>query len=42
LTQNPKALDISESEIESQVKPFIQKILENQKLRETEQQTASL
>jgi hypothetical protein len=35
-------LSISENEIENEVKPFIQKILENQKLRETEQQTAAL
>jgi len=34
LVNDPKALNISESEIETQVKPFLQKILENQKLRE--------
>lgn len=37
LVNDPKALDISETEIENQVKPFLQKILDNQKLRETEQ-----
>lgn len=37
LVKDPKALDISEAEIENQAKPFIQKILENQKLREAEQ-----
>lgn len=42
LTSNPKALDISQSEIEKQTKPFIQEILENQTLRETEKNTASL
>lgn len=42
LASDPKALNISESQIESEVKPFIQKILENQKVRETEQQTAAL
>lgn len=42
LASDPKALSISENEIENEVKPFIQKILENQKLRETEQQTAAL
>ena len=42
LVNNSKALNISESEIETQVQPFIQKILENQKLRETEKQTAAL
>lgn len=39
LVKNPKSLDISESEIETQTKPFIQEILENQKLREAEQTT---
>ncbi|TDO70505.1 L,D-transpeptidase-like protein [Flavobacterium chryseum] len=34
LAKDPKALDISESEMETQTQPFIQKILENQKLRE--------
>ncbi|MBF4516263.1 L,D-transpeptidase [Flavobacterium sp. ANB] len=34
LVSDPKALDISESEIETQTEPFIQKILENQKVRE--------
>ena len=42
LVNDSKALNISESEIETQVQPFIQKILENQKLRETEKQTAAL
>ncbi|MCP2027263.1 hypothetical protein L1276_002420 [Flavobacterium sp. HSC-32F16] len=42
LASDPKALSISENEIENEVKPFIQKILENQKLRETEPQTAAL
>lgn len=42
LTKNSKALDISESQLEKEVKPFVQKILENQKLRETEKQTAAL
>jgi hypothetical protein len=37
LIKDPKALNISEAEIESQVKPFLQKILENQKIREVEQ-----
>ncbi|WP_166919436.1 L,D-transpeptidase [Flavobacterium poyangense] len=36
LTNNPKALDISESELEKQVQPFLKNILENQKLRETD------
>lgn len=42
LVKDPEALNISESEIESQVQPFIQTILENQKIRETEKQTAAL
>lgn len=37
LVSDPKALDISESEIENQVNPFLQKILDNQKVREAEQ-----
>lgn len=37
LVNDPKALDISETEIENQVKPFLQQILDNQKLREAEQ-----
>ncbi|MCI9845871.1 L,D-transpeptidase [Flavobacterium pectinovorum] len=41
LASNPKTLDISEAEIEKQTKPFIQEILENQILRETEQKTTS-
>ncbi|MBF4485205.1 MULTISPECIES: L,D-transpeptidase [unclassified Flavobacterium] len=36
LVKDPKALDISEAEVENQTKPFIQKILENQKVREAE------
>jgi len=39
LVNDPKALDISEAEIENQVKPFLQKILDNQKVREAEQTT---
>lgn len=42
LVKDPEALNISESEIETQVQPFIQTILENQKIRETEKQTAAL
>ncbi|WP_346432340.1 L,D-transpeptidase [Flavobacterium flavipigmentatum] len=42
LAKNPKALNISEAEIKKELKPFIQKILENQKVRETEKQTATL
>ena len=42
LVKDPKALNISEAEIEKEVKPFIQKILENQKVRETEKQTTAL
>lgn len=42
LVKDPEALNISESEIETQVQPFVQKILENQKIRETEKQTAAL
>lgn len=34
LVKDPKSLDISEAEIESQVKPFLKTILDNQKLRE--------
>ncbi|MBS7255919.1 L,D-transpeptidase [Flavobacterium branchiicola] len=41
LAKDPKSLNIPESEIENQVKPFLQQILENQKLREAEQ-TATL
>lgn len=37
LVKNPKALDLSESEIKTQTQSFIQEILENQKLREAEQ-----
>ncbi|URC14944.1 L,D-transpeptidase [Flavobacterium sp. B183] len=37
LVKNPKALDLSESEIETQIRPFLKEILENQKLRETGQ-----
>ncbi|WP_163399978.1 L,D-transpeptidase [Flavobacterium fluviatile] len=42
LANDSKALNISEAEIEKQTKPFIQEILENQTLRETEKNTASL
>jgi hypothetical protein len=42
LVSDPKSLNISESEIDAQVKPFVQQILENQTLRETEKNTASL
>lgn len=42
LVSDPKSLNISESEINTQVKPFVQQILENQTLRETEKNTASL
>ena len=42
LVNDPEVLNISESEIATQVKPFIQEILENQKLRETEKMTAKL
>ncbi|MEL1255319.1 L,D-transpeptidase [Flavobacterium sp. DGU38] len=42
LTSDPKTLDISEAEIEKQTKPFIQEILENQTVRETEKKTTSL
>lgn len=42
LATDPKALTISEAEIEKQTKPFIQEILENQTLRETEKNTVSL
>ncbi|MEP6929388.1 MAG: L,D-transpeptidase [Flavobacterium sp.] len=34
LVKDPKALDISESEIDTQVKPFLKDILDNQKVRE--------
>jgi hypothetical protein len=37
LVKDPKALDISEKEIETQTSAFIQKILDNQKLRTAEQ-----
>lgn len=36
LASDPEALKISESDIETQVKPFIKEILENQNLREAE------
>jgi hypothetical protein len=42
LASDPKALAISESEIETITKPFLKEILENQTLRETEKNTASL
>ena len=41
LVNDPKALNISESEIESQVQPFLQQILDNQKLREGDQTPTS-
>ncbi|MDR7210041.1 L,D-transpeptidase [Flavobacterium piscis] len=41
LVKDPKALDISESEIESQTAPFLKSILENQKLREDNQTDTS-
>lgn len=41
LINDPKALNISESEIESQIQPFLQQILDNQKLREGDQTPAS-
>lgn len=34
LTKNPKGLDISESEIEKQTAPFLEKIIKEQKIRE--------
>lgn len=34
LVKDPKALNISESEIDTQVKPFLKDILDNQKIRE--------
>ncbi|SFD63637.1 L,D-transpeptidase [Flavobacterium phragmitis] len=37
LASDPKALNISESEIETQTKPFLKEILENQNLRESNQ-----
>ncbi|MDR7370917.1 L,D-transpeptidase [Flavobacterium aquidurense] len=37
LVNDPKALNISESEIETQVQPFLQTILNNQKVREGDQ-----
>lgn len=40
LINDPEVLNISEAEIETQTKPFIQKILDNQKLREAEQNKA--
>ncbi|AWK04961.1 hypothetical protein HYN56_12270 [Flavobacterium crocinum] len=36
LASDPKALNISESEIETQTQPFLKEILENQNLREAE------
>ena len=39
LVKDPKALDIAESEIETQVKPFLKQILDNQNIRETDQTT---
>jgi hypothetical protein len=40
LVSDPKALNISEAEIESQTKPFLQSILDNQKLREADRTAA--
>jgi hypothetical protein len=37
LVNDPKALDISESDIEKETQPFIQKILDNQKVRAGEE-----
>ena len=37
LASDPKALNISESEIETETKPFLKEILENQNLRESNQ-----
>jgi L,D-transpeptidase-like protein len=37
LVNDPKALDISESELEKETQPFIQKILDNQKIRKGEE-----
>jgi hypothetical protein len=37
LIHNPKALTISESDIDKQVEPFLKSILDNQKVRETAQ-----
>lgn len=37
LVNDPKALDISESELEKETEPFIQKILDNQKVRSGEE-----
>lgn len=42
LASDAKALNISEAVIEKETKPFIQEILENQTLRETEKKTTSL
>ncbi|WP_281234697.1 L,D-transpeptidase [Flavobacterium gelatinilyticum] len=42
LASDAKALNISEATIEKETKPFIQEILENQTLRETEKKTTSL
>ncbi|WP_276380783.1 L,D-transpeptidase [Flavobacterium sp. H4147] len=42
LASDPKALKISESDVEKEVKPFLQEILENQTVRDTEQKTTSL
>ncbi|PAM93074.1 hypothetical protein B4N84_18965 [Flavobacterium sp. IR1] len=41
LVHDPKALNISEEELESQTQAFVQEILENQKVRNAEQNTAS-
>lgn len=42
LASDSKALKISESDVEKEVKPFLQEILENQTVRDTEQKTTSL
>ncbi|MBY0487189.1 MAG: L,D-transpeptidase [Flavobacteriaceae bacterium] len=40
LIQNPKALDLSEAQIESEIAPFLKSILEQQKIREEYTATA--
>ena len=34
LIKNPKALDLSEAQIEDEIEPFLKEILEQQKIRE--------
>ena len=41
LVDDPEALQITEAEIEAQTKPFLQNILDNQKLREENQTTTA-